>query len=467
MADKTISIDGRAIGPSHPVYFIAEAGSNHDGNLDQARRLIDVAAKAGADAVKFQAFKAESLYPRSAGQSAYLKDSRSIYDIIRALEMPLEWIPELAAHCAKQGVHFLCTPFDHGSADALAPYVPAFKIASYDMTNYPLLQHVARKGKPVIVSTGTATLDEVREMIAAVRAVADPGLVVLQCTAKYPAPLAALHVKALVGMAKLGVLTGLSDHSREPLPGPLAAVAVGAVVIEKHYTLSNGLPGPDHAYAIEPAELTDLIAKIRQVEAALGSEDKAVHPEEHELRAFARRTVFTTRSLSEGEPLRRGDLALLRRGSLPDGFHPKEYVRLFGRPLRRTLGPETPLRSEDVGSLLLTDGDVALRPFEKPDVAPDRRAALDQLDLRSDRLEFAIMSGSSVVGTAVLSDIDLGANRAEAAVTLTAHAPPERSVERRAMALLVNHAFDSVGLEELRQSVGPPLTPTSRAPGGR
>ena len=447
MANKQISIGGRPIGSGHPVYFIAEAGSNHDGNLDQAKRLIDVAARAGADAVKFQAFKAENLYPRSAGRSDYLKDSRSIYDIIRALEMPLDWIPVLAAHCAKQNVHFLCTPFDHESADAVDAYVPAFKIASYDMTNYPLLQHVARKGKPVIVSTGTATLDEVREMIKAVRVVADVGLVVLQCTAKYPAPLAALNVKALVGMAELGELTGLSDHSREPLPGPLAAVALGAAVIEKHYTLSNKLPGPDHPYAIEPHELEDLIAKVRQVEAALGSASKAVHPEEEELRTFARRTIFTTRPLAENVRLQRAHLALLRRGSLADGLHPREYLRLFGRPLRRALGAETPLRAEDVGPVRLEEGDLSLRPLERGD-----------LYLRSDRLEFAVVRGPDVIGTAVLSDIDLGANMARVGVTLVDAAARDAGLEGRALNLLVAHAFESVGLVELHSATSPSLT---------
>ena len=165
----------RTVGHGSPVYFIAEAGSNHDGNLDQARRLIDVAAAAGADAVKFQTFRADTLYARGAGKSAYLKTARSINDIIRDLEMPLEWIPILAAHCADRGVHFLSTPFDERAADALDPHVPAFKIASYEMTHYPLVQHVARKGKPVIISTGTADLEEVRDAIGAIRAVSNAG----------------------------------------------------------------------------------------------------------------------------------------------------------------------------------------------------------------------------------------------------------------------------------------------------
>lgn len=447
-----ILIGGRRIGPGSPVYVIAEAGSNHDGKLEQAKQLIDVAADAGADAVKFQAFKAASLYPRSAGQSAYLNDERSIYDIIRSLELPFEWIPELAAHCAHRHIHFLCTPFDHQSTDALEPYVPAFKVASYDMTNYPLLQHVARKGKPLLLSTGTADLEEVREMITAVRAVTDPGLVVLQCTARYPSPLQALNVRALRTLAGLGVLTGLSDHSREPLPGPLAAVAVGAVAIEKHFTLSNKLPGPDHVYALEPRELTDLVTKIRQVEAALGTGDKIVQPEEQELRAFARRTIFTTRSLAEGERLRRADLAVLRRGTLPDGLHPKDYLRLFGRSARRPLAAETPVRWEDVGDLRLEGGDFSLRLLDKNDIDAAHAGEFDMLALRSDRMDFAIVDRASrVIGRALLSDIDLGRNVAAVEVSLTDPAARTAGIGRRTVDVLVTYAIETLGLAEVRQ----------------
>jgi N-acetylneuraminate synthase len=474
MALSEIRIGARRVGPGAPVYFIAEAGSNHDGNYAQAERLIDVAAEAGADAVKFQAFKAESLYPRRAGQSAYLKSSRSIYDIIRDLEMPLDWIPRLAATCAARGLHFLCTPFDFQSADAMDPYVPAFKIASYDMTNYPLLQHVARKGKPLIVSTGTADLDEVRDMIAAVRAVADPGLVVLQCTAKYPAPLAALNVRTVAGMAALGVLTGLSDHSREPLPGPLAAVALGGVVIEKHFTLSNTLPGPDHAYALEPAELKDLIAKLRQLEASLGSGEKVVQPEEQELRAFARRTIFTTRALAKGERLRRSDLSLLRCGTVPFGLHPKELLRLPGRSVEQGLVLESAIRAEDVGPLALVDGELSLRPIERRDaervfgwrddaawsalfpgsdggrVEGDVGSWFERLARRTDRIDFVIESGSAgVVGVAGIFDVDLAADRAALAVVFPSRGPADAELARRAAALVVAHGLDALGLREL------------------
>jgi N-acetylneuraminate synthase len=342
-------IAGRAIGDGEPVYVVAEAGSNHDGSLDRALALIDVAAEARADAVKFQSFRADDLYPRSAGSSDYLHDERSIHQIIRELEMPPEWLPALAARCRERGIALLSTPFDETSADLLDPFVPAFKIASYEMTHHPLIQHVARLGKPLIVSTGTADLAEVGEMLDAVAATGAAMPIVLQCTASYPAPLDALNLRALRTIReRYGVLTGLSDHSREPLPAPLAAVALGACLIEKHFTLDNDLPGPDHVYAVEPHELRAVVEGVRAVERALGTGTKAPRPEEAELRAFARRSIFSRRPIAAGELLTRDNIAVLRCGKLPPGLHPREYPRLLGRRAARPIAVDTALGLDDV-----------------------------------------------------------------------------------------------------------------------
>ncbi len=312
-------------------------------------------------------------------------------------------------------------------------------------------------------------------MIAAVRAVGDPGLVVLQCTAKYPAPLAALNVRTVAGMTALGVLTGLSDHSREPLPGPLAAVALGGVVIEKHFTLSNTLPGPDHAYALEPAELKDLIAKIRQLEASLGSGEKVVHAEEQELRAFARRTIFTTRALAKGERLRRSDLSLLRCGTVPFGLHPKEILRLPGRSVEQELALESAIRAEDVGPLSLADAELSLRPLERRDaervfgwrddaawpvlfpapgggrVEGEAGSWFERLARRTDRIDFVIESGTAgVVGVVGIFDVDLAADRAQLAMVFPSRNPSDADLARRAAALVVAHGHEALGLRELR-----------------
>lgn len=339
---------GRAIGDGHPCFVIAEAGSNHNGNLEHALRLIDVAADAGADAVKFQVFRAERLYPRSAGFSDYLKLEKSIFDIIAELEMPLEWIPHLARHSASRGLQFLASAFDEASVDALDPYVSGYKIASYEMTHYPLLHYVAAKQKPVIVSTGTANLDEVADLVGEAAMAGVRGLALLQCTAAYPAPLETLNLRAIATMkAAFGLPVGLSDHSREPLLAPMAGVAVGANLLEKHFTLSNRLPGPDHAFAVEPDELTALVKSIREVERSLGTGEKITQPIEEELRGFARRSIFTLRAVAAGETLGPENIAVLRCGKLRPGLEPRAYASLLGRRATRNLEAECALTADD------------------------------------------------------------------------------------------------------------------------
>lgn len=346
-----LQIGDRRIGLGAPCYVIAEAGSNHNGSLDQARRLIDVAASSGADAVKFQTFRADKLYPRSAGKSDYLNDARSIYDIIQAMEMPPEWLPILAEHARAQGVAFLSSTFDEASVELVDPYVDAFKCASYEMTHAPLLRFMARRGKPLLLSTGTATLDEVEEAVSTARGSGNHDLVVLQCTAAYPAPLESLNVRALVTMREaLGVLTGLSDHSRDPVIAAVTAAALGAVVLEKHFTLSNRLPGPDHAFAVEPRELAEMIRRVREVELARGSGEKVVHPVEEELRRFARRHVFATRRIEPGELLSPDNSAVLRAGKLGRGLAPRDYAGALGREVTRALEPDAPVTWDDLAA---------------------------------------------------------------------------------------------------------------------
>jgi N-acetylneuraminate synthase len=343
-----VDVGGRAIGDGHPCFVIAEAGSNHNGSLEQAFALIDVAVEAGADAVKFQVFTAKRLYPRSAGFSDYLNVATPIFDIIASLEMPLDWIPRLAERCAARSVQFLASAFDEASVDALDPHVTAFKVASYEMTHYPLLRYVAAKGKPIIVSTGTATMDEVAEMVAEMAATEHAGLALMQCTAAYPAPLASLNVRTIARMkSQFGMPVGLSDHSREPITGPAAACAVGANLLEKHFTLSNRLPGPDHRFALEPADLHAMIRAVRETETTLGSGEKQPHPVEAELRRFARRSIFTLRPIAAGEPLTADNVAVLRCGKLAPGLQPRELPSVLGRRAARDLEAEHAILAGD------------------------------------------------------------------------------------------------------------------------
>lgn len=344
-----IKIGERWVGEGEPCYIVAEAGSNHNGNFEQALRLIDVAVEAGADAVKFQHFKADKLYPRTAGESDYLKTSRSIYDIIHDMETPDAWVPRLADYCRERDIAFLSSPFDEASADVLEPYVPAFKIASYEMTHVPLLRHIARKGKPLIVSTGTATLAEVLHSVEAIQAAGNDQIILLQCTARYPTPLADVNARALVALREAtGLPTGLSDHSRDPIVAPMTAVALGACLIEKHFTLSNQLPGPDHKFAVEPHELAELVRRVRETEQTLGHGRKEVLAAEEELRAFARRSIFASRDIAAGEALSPDNIAVLRCGKLGHGLDPEQYEAILGRHTLRAIAAEALIQRDDL-----------------------------------------------------------------------------------------------------------------------
>lgn len=346
---KSFEIRGKTIGAGAPCYIVAEAGSNHNGKLELALDLIDVAAEASADAVKFQTFEAKRLYPKSAGVSDYLGDPTPIYDIIEAMEMPASWLPKLADRAHSSGLAFISSPFHEEAVALLDPYVDAFKIASYEMTHTPLLREVAKTKKPVIMSTGASRDEEVGKALATLEEAGCQEVVVLQCTAAYPAPLESLNVRALQAMATThDVLTGLSDHSRSPTIAPMTAAAIGAAVIEKHFTMSRKLPGPDHAFAIEPDELKLLVQNVRAVELALGSGKKVVHDVERELRTFARRSLFTTRSIAAGELFSKENIDVLRQGKLGVGLPPEALDRVLGSRATRDLPPETVLSEEDV-----------------------------------------------------------------------------------------------------------------------
>jgi len=341
---RRIRVGKRWIGEGEPCYLIAEAGSNHNGNLEQALALIDAASEAGADAVKFQGFRARTLYPETAGKSEYLKDDRPIHEIIRAMEMPLEWIPTLAKHCHGREVDFLCTPFDETWVDVLDPHVPAFKIASYELTHLPLVRKVLACGKPTFISTGASELSEVIQVVALAREVGNEEIVLLQCTAAYPAPLEDVNARAIVTMREAtGCLIGLSDHSRDPVVAPVVAVALGAVVIEKHFTLSNRLPGPDQRFAVEPEGLRRLVDAVRAAEAALGRGAKEVLGVEEELRGFARRSVFSSRAIKAGEIFSETNVLVLRNGNNPPGLPPSEYSKLLGHVAACDIPPGTPI----------------------------------------------------------------------------------------------------------------------------
>jgi N-acetylneuraminate synthase len=302
--------------------------------------------------VKFQVFKARRLYPKAAGRSDYLGDERSIFDIIAAMELPEDWLPRLRARADEHNLAFIVSPFHEEAVELLDPYVDAFKIASYELTHAPLLREVAKRGKPVILSTGASNLDEVREAVATLAAAGCDRLALMQCTAAYPSPPEAVNVRALVTLREaFGIPSGLSDHSEDPIVAPMAAAALGAALLEKHYTLSKLLPGPDHAFAIEPDGLARLVAGVRAVERVIGTGDKQVHGVEDELRSFARRAIMTTKPVAAGERFSRENVDVLRRGKLDGGLEPKHLDEVLASVAARDIAAETPLHTGDLARI--------------------------------------------------------------------------------------------------------------------
>ena len=344
---ESFELAGRTIGDGRPCFVIAEAGVNHDGDLGRALELVDVAAGSGADAVKFQTFSAAELASDAAEQAAYQREraeAESQRAMLERLELPREAFEAIAARCAQRGIVFLSTPFDMASAQMLIELgVPALKVGSGELTNTPLLRELATTGVPLIVSTGMATLDEVTGAVEAVARA--PALALLHCVSSYPAPAAEANLRVLDTLRRrFGVPVGWSDHCLEPEVA-LAAVARGAVIVERHFTLDRTLPGPDHAMSDDPAMLAELIRRIRVVEAALGDGEKRPQPSEADVRAVARRSIVAARDLAEGETVDAGAVAIKRPGG---GLAPAEIERVIGARVRRAVARNTPLVAEDI-----------------------------------------------------------------------------------------------------------------------
>ena len=336
---KAIDIAGRAIGPGQPCFIVAEAGVNHNGSLETALQMVDVAREAGASAIKFQTFKAERLVTRDAPKADYQRCTtdpcESQYEMLRHLELPRCAYTRLVDHCRALKILFLSSPFDEESADFLDRLgLPAFKIPSGEITNLPLLAHVAAKNKPLIVSTGMSTLAEVESAVASIRAVGVGDLLLLQCTSNYPAEPASANLRAMETLARaFNVPVGYSDHT-EGNSTALAAVALGACMIEKHFTLDRRLPGPDHAASVEPAGLAELVREIRQVEAALGDGQKRPAPRETETARVTRKSLVAACDITPGTVLTEAMVVLRRPGT---GLPPEVRPYVVGRTARTAI----------------------------------------------------------------------------------------------------------------------------------
>lgn len=327
-----MEIGNRQIGTDEETFIIGEAGSNHNGDLETAKKLIDVGAEAGVDAVKFQVFEADSLYVEDSGTDESLDEDESIHDVISTLELPREWIPELRAHCERRDVTFLSTPFDEAAVRVLEEQgVPAYKIASASVTHLPFLERVAKTGKPILMSTGAHELSEVQTAVRTLRDAGATDIALFHCVASYPTPIDQINVRAVDTLRESFALpTGLSDHTVDPVIAPCAAVSRGATILEKHFTLDRGMDGPDHSFAVEPDELAEMVTAVRQTEHALGDGTVGVQDVESHTYDVARRSVHATRDIDAGERLTEDTIAILRPGKREKGAPPSAYEELLG-----------------------------------------------------------------------------------------------------------------------------------------
>ena len=331
------------------VLIIAEAGVNHNGDPTLAFRLVDEAKAAGADAVKFQAFSADSLVSSQAPKAAYqletTPEEQSQRNMLRSLELSPDTFHKLAAYCAERSISFLATPFDHASIDLLAAMkLPVFKVPSGEITNLPYLRKIGALGKEIFLSTGMSTLDEVAAALDILeRAGTEPSSVtLLHCTTEYPAPVEEVNLHAMRTMREAfpGIKgVGYSDHTTG-IVIPLAAVALGAVVIEKHFTLNRTMNGPDHKASLEPAELAQMVAAIRQVESALGDGCKTPSFSEQKNIAVVRKSIVTASRIRKGEVFSSENITTKRPGA---SLSPMMWDQLLGRKASRDYEQDDPI----------------------------------------------------------------------------------------------------------------------------
>jgi len=347
---KTIQVKDRTIGEGHPCFIIAEAGSNHDRKLEQAFRLIDIAKDAGADAVKFQTYSAESLYSKKTPKPEYLKKKdlsskdETLWDVIKKIEMPRDWHPRLKEYCLKKNIIFMSTPFDLKAVDELESVdMPVYKVASFEITHLPLLERIANTGKPIILSTGMADVSDIRDALDIIYKAGNKQVALLHCAINYPPRYEDLNLRAMDTMREaFQIPVGFSDHTLGVI-SDIAAVARGACIIEKHFTLDRELKGPDHPFALEPQELRDMVVSIRDTEKSLGSCEKKRTESEKELYRIGRRSLVAACNISKGTKITRQMLEVKRPGY---GIAVKSMNELIGRATKQNIEEDDILQWE-------------------------------------------------------------------------------------------------------------------------
>ncbi len=343
---STLIVGSRRIGPGDPVYIIAEISANHNQDFDQAVRLVKAAKESGADAIKLQTYTPDTLTinsdrPEFLIRGGTIWDEKKLYDLYAEAYTPWEWQPKIKEMAAKLGLDFFSTPFDPTAVDFLEDLgVPAYKVASFEIVDIPLIERIARTGKPLIISTGMASLGEIDEAVQAAYNSGAKQIALLKCTSAYPAPPEEMNLRTIPHLAQaFGVPVGLSDHTLG-IAVPVAAVALGACIVEKHLTLSRSVPGPDSAFSLEPHEFKAMVEAVRTTEKALGRVHYGASAKEAGSRVF-RRSLFVVRDMAAGEVFTAENVRSLRPGY---GLHPRHYKDVLGRRAARDISRGTPLQ---------------------------------------------------------------------------------------------------------------------------
>jgi pseudaminic acid synthase len=340
-----MEINGKRVGPGHPVYLVAEMSANHNQNYDQAARIVEAAKEAGADAIKLQTYTPDTLTFRSDKsyfqiQGGTIWDGKTLYDLYCQAYMPWEWQPKLKALADNLGLDFFSTAFDPTAVDFLEELgVPVHKVASFELVDIPLLEKMAATGKPLILSTGMATLGEIEEAVHRARLSGAAQIALLKCTSAYPAPPEDMNLRTIPHLAQaFQALVGLSDHTLG-IAVPVAAVALGACLVEKHFTLSRGIPGPDSDFSLEPQEFKAMAAAIRIAEKALGEIRYGGSKDEAKSRVF-RRSLFVVEDMDAGEIFQEKNVRSIRPGF---GLAPRHLPEILGRRAACKIAKGTPL----------------------------------------------------------------------------------------------------------------------------
>jgi N,N'-diacetyllegionaminate synthase len=346
---KPIFIESHRIQEGGSCFIIAEAGVNHNGDLVRAKKMVDVAKRIGANAIKFQSFKTEKLVTKGAKKASYQQkgfDEVYQFEMLKKLELSeIEFI-ELYNHCRDRDIIFLSTPFEYQSADFLNQIgVGAYKIGSGDLTDYPLLRHIGSWGKPMILSTGMSTLDEIEESIDTVRKAGCNDIILLHCTSSYPVENRDANILLISTLREsYNLPIGFSDHTLSTVI-PASAVALGAVVIEKHFTLDNNLEGPDHKMSLMPNKFKEMVINIREVETALGDGVKRITQNENQIRKVARKSIVAAMDILEGTIIEEDMLEIKRPGT---GLEPKYIDDLIGLKSKRDIPRDNVIKWSDL-----------------------------------------------------------------------------------------------------------------------